>query len=106
MFYTTNDWLPRKLHIFSALATGFLSGMTESWLLCGGECSFIGFNSQGEEVYWNVASDTISYVFKLISKFSNLIGLDDFRWFLQPSKMKSFEHIFLKTVKVQSVSLI
>ena len=51
--------------------------MTESWLLCGGECSFIGFNSQGEEVYWNVASDTISYVFKLISKFFNLIGLDD-----------------------------
>ena len=59
------------------MATGFLSGMTESWLLCGGECSFIGFNSQGEEVYWNVASDTISYVFKMISKFSNLIGLDD-----------------------------
>lgn len=65
---------------FSALATGFLSGMTESWLLCGGECSFIGFNSQGEEVYWNVASDTISYVCKLISQF---IGKDDshFRWF-------------------------
>jgi len=63
------------------LATGFLSGMTESWLLCGGECSFIGFNSHGEEVYWNVASDTISYVCKLISQFINL-GKDDshFRW--------------------------
>ena len=62
------------------MATGFLSGMTESWLLCGGECSFIGFNSQGEEVYWNVASDTIRNVFKLICQFVALIGQGDFHF--------------------------
>ena len=46
--------------------------MTESWLLCGGQCSFIGFDSQGEEVYWNVAPDTISCVFKnLLFLYSN-----------------------------------
>ena len=46
----------------STLAAGFMSGITESWLLCGGECSFTGFNIEGEETYWNVASDTISSI--------------------------------------------
>ena len=44
------------------LSAGFLSGITESWLLCGGECSFTGFDIDGNETYWNVASDTISSI--------------------------------------------
>ena len=44
----------------STMTAGFVSLAQESWLLCGGGTAVTGFDIDGKEVYWNVASELIN----------------------------------------------
>lgn len=35
-------------------------GFKDGIIIVGGNCSLFGFNEDGDEVYWNVVSDTVS----------------------------------------------
>ncbi|KRX11170.1 WD40-repeat-containing domain [Pseudocohnilembus persalinus] len=44
----------------TVVAFGSMSGFSQGILIVGGNCNLLGFNEDGEEVYWNVTSDTVS----------------------------------------------
>ena len=50
----------RNLNSITTMTAGFVSLAQESWLLCGGGTAVTGFDIDGKEVYWNVASELIN----------------------------------------------
>lgn len=50
----------KKKLFFQVVAFGSMTGYNEGIIIVGGNCSIFGFNEDGDEVYWNVASDTVS----------------------------------------------
>lgn len=55
--------------------------MVKSVVIAGGQCSIVGFDENGEDAYWNVASDDVTcmHVIECLNDFPSLliVGTND-----------------------------